>query len=231
MMSHACVLSCFSHAQPYDPMDQSPPGASVHGILSPGKNTGMSCHALLQGIFLTQRSNPCLLCLLHWQAGSLPLAPPVPRASPIHVVRCIYIAIQLFMQSDISIQLSGKQCRYNTLKIMILFFCFKYAPLLGFPCPIKIIIVNSPSETGKCYQIFLFLLPHLKPTPVHYNFGGALKLISSPPSSQLLSQIRTESFQASKCLSLHLDSLFLPICAHASPTRSSEVFLKPTLIT
>ena len=31
----------------------------------PGKNTGMGCHALLQGIFLTQESNPCLLCLLH----------------------------------------------------------------------------------------------------------------------------------------------------------------------
>ena len=43
---------------------------------SPGKNTGMGCHALLQGIFPTQGSNPCLLCLLHWQAGSLPLAPP-----------------------------------------------------------------------------------------------------------------------------------------------------------
>ena len=28
------------------------------------------------GIFQTQGSNPCLLCLLHWQAGSLPLAPP-----------------------------------------------------------------------------------------------------------------------------------------------------------
>ena len=26
---------------------------------------------LLQGIFLTQGSNLCLLCLLHWQAGSL----------------------------------------------------------------------------------------------------------------------------------------------------------------
>ena len=33
-------------------------------------------HALLQGVFLTQGSNPCLLHLLHWQAGSLPLAPP-----------------------------------------------------------------------------------------------------------------------------------------------------------
>ena len=30
---------------------------------SPSKNTGVGCHALLQGIFLTQGSNPCLLCL------------------------------------------------------------------------------------------------------------------------------------------------------------------------
>ena len=28
------------------------------------------------GIFLTQGSNPCLLRLLHWRAGSLPLVPP-----------------------------------------------------------------------------------------------------------------------------------------------------------
>ena len=38
---------------------------------SPGKNTGVGCHFLLQGIFPTQESNPCLLCLLHWQVGSL----------------------------------------------------------------------------------------------------------------------------------------------------------------
>ena len=36
----------------------------------------MGCHALLQGISLSQGLNPCLFCLLHWQAGSLPLAPP-----------------------------------------------------------------------------------------------------------------------------------------------------------
>ena len=35
---------------------------------SPGKNTGVGCHALLQVIFLTQGSNPHLLYLLHWQA-------------------------------------------------------------------------------------------------------------------------------------------------------------------
>ena len=43
---------------------------------SPGKNTGVGCRFLLQGIFPTQRSNPCVLCFLHWQSGSLPLKPP-----------------------------------------------------------------------------------------------------------------------------------------------------------
>ena len=36
-----------------------------------GKNTGTGCHFLLEGIFLTQGSNPRLL---HQQAGSLPLS-------------------------------------------------------------------------------------------------------------------------------------------------------------
>ena len=38
------------------PMDCSPPGSSVHGD-SPGKNTGLGCHALLHEIFPTQESN------------------------------------------------------------------------------------------------------------------------------------------------------------------------------
>ena len=42
-----------------NPMDCSPPGSSVHGD-SPGQNTGMVCHVLLQGIFLTQGLNPGL---------------------------------------------------------------------------------------------------------------------------------------------------------------------------
>ena len=40
----------------------------------PGENTGMGCHALLQGIFLTQELNLSLLHLL--QADSLPTEPP-----------------------------------------------------------------------------------------------------------------------------------------------------------
>ena len=41
---------------------------------------GMGCHFLLQGIFLTQGSNPCLLHLLHWQPG--PLVPPGKPLAP-----------------------------------------------------------------------------------------------------------------------------------------------------
>ena len=58
-----------------DPVDCSLPGSSVHGDF-PGKNTGVDCHFLLQGIFPTQGSNLLLLRLLHWQAGYLLLAPP-----------------------------------------------------------------------------------------------------------------------------------------------------------
>ena len=62
MSLQSCLTQC-------DPMDCSLPGSSVHGDSS-GKNTRVSCHALLQGIFLIQGSNLCLLCLLSWQVGS-----------------------------------------------------------------------------------------------------------------------------------------------------------------
>ena len=54
---------------------------------SPGKNTAVGCHALLQGIFPTQSSNPHLLSILHWQVGSLPLATPgKPKISVVSVL-------------------------------------------------------------------------------------------------------------------------------------------------
>ena len=59
----------------WDPVDSSLPGSSVNGD-SPGKNTGVCYCAPLQGIFLTQGSNPNVLSLLHWQQVSLPLVPP-----------------------------------------------------------------------------------------------------------------------------------------------------------
>ena len=44
----------------WNPVDCSPPGSSVHGD-SPGKNIGLGCHVLLQGIFPTQGLSPGLL--------------------------------------------------------------------------------------------------------------------------------------------------------------------------
>ena len=66
------MLSCFSHVQHFAILWT----VALCPRDSPGKNTGVSCHALLQGIFLSQGSNPYLLRPLHWQAGSLPLLPP-----------------------------------------------------------------------------------------------------------------------------------------------------------
>ena len=64
---------------------------------SPGKNSGVVSHFLLQGTFLTQGWNPGLLCLLHWQVGSLPLS---PLGSP---------GSALSPNSSLSIELLGTQ--------------------------------------------------------------------------------------------------------------------------
>ena len=45
----------------------SPPGSSVQGD-SPGKNTGVGCHALLQGSSSKPGIEPHLLGILHWEA-------------------------------------------------------------------------------------------------------------------------------------------------------------------
>ena len=54
---HDITYVVLSHSVMSDSLTSGP---SVHGD-SPGKNTGVSCHALLQGIFPTQGSNPGLL--------------------------------------------------------------------------------------------------------------------------------------------------------------------------
>ena len=55
-----CVFVAQSCPTLCDPKDCSLPDSFAHGD-SPGKNTGVGCHLLLQGIFPTQGSNPGLL--------------------------------------------------------------------------------------------------------------------------------------------------------------------------
>ena len=52
LVTQSCPTLC-------NPMECSLPGSSVH-VDSPGKNTGMGCHSILQGIFLTQGLNLAL---------------------------------------------------------------------------------------------------------------------------------------------------------------------------
>ena len=84
MRAYVGVKSLQSRLTLWDPIDCSPPGSSVHGD-SPGKNTGVGCRSLLQGIFPTQGPNLCLFCLRHWQLGSLPLVSPGKPMWILHV--------------------------------------------------------------------------------------------------------------------------------------------------
>ena len=79
------VSSLLAHLWPYVPacglslqlcltlcstMNCSPPGSSVHGILQ------------------ATEIEPHLLCLLHWQVDSLPLAPPGKPVMGLHTCKC-----------------------------------------------------------------------------------------------------------------------------------------------
>ena len=77
MYTHVCVPSPFSRVQFCDSTDCSLPGSSVHGILQARILEWVAMFSSRWSSWVaTQGSNPCLLCLLHWQVGSLPLAPP-----------------------------------------------------------------------------------------------------------------------------------------------------------
>ena len=66
---HAKLLSCVR-------LFATPLTVACKAPLSMGfsRQEYWAANALLQGILLTQGLNLCLLCLLHWQADSLPLA-------------------------------------------------------------------------------------------------------------------------------------------------------------
>ena len=76
MSSQYCAILCHSVMSNFLVLHRRYPARMLCPWDSPGKNSGVGCHALFQGIFLTQGSIPLLLCLLHWQMNSLPLDPP-----------------------------------------------------------------------------------------------------------------------------------------------------------
>ena len=110
----------------------------------PSKNTGVGCHFLLQGIFLTQGSNPPLLCLLYWQAGSLPL---VHLRSPICYCPIKFIKYSFSIVNGYPLQYSRLENSMNCIVHEVaksqtrlsdfhFFQCFEHLPHVN-PCPMQ----------------------------------------------------------------------------------------------
>ena len=59
-----------------------------------GKNTGVGCRALLQGIVPTPGLISVPYIYLPWQVGSLPLAQP---GKPMGIYECVYICVCVYM--------------------------------------------------------------------------------------------------------------------------------------
>ena len=106
---HACALSRFSHVWLCDLWTvayQAPLSRN-----SPGRNTGVGYHALLQESFLTQGLNPCLLHLLHFKQTLLTEPPRKP-----FLVRYLLLKsnsagkAQLWMAISLFPQQSGSGC-------------------------------------------------------------------------------------------------------------------------
>ena len=129
------LQSCLSHC---DPMDYNLPGSSARGD-SPGQNAGVGCHALLQGLFLTQGSNLCLLTsiciarqvLYHWcHLGSLRIfthlvlhlpfpawgSLPVPRSRPWSCIQACALGPALATPTTLSEGLSSSSCPSQMLR-------------------------------------------------------------------------------------------------------------------
>ena len=87
---------------------------------SPGKNTGVGCHFLLQGIFPNKELNPCLLCLLHWQADSLPLS----HLGSLPIWLACYILKNHLIQRKAKFLCSLNYLKFCFYFVLIYFFSF-----------------------------------------------------------------------------------------------------------
>ena len=92
-----CVCAPLSPAL-YDSMDCNPPGSSSHGIFQARIPEWVAFPT--PGILLTQVSNPHLLCLLHWQVGSLPRSHVEALAFTVNQIPCQVAVAQLWKMSD-----------------------------------------------------------------------------------------------------------------------------------
>ena len=128
------LLSCLTLC---DPMDYSPPGFSLHRILQ-ARILEWVTIPFSRGIFPTQGSNPHLYRLLHWLAGSLPLA---PLRKPIFTLYEFKRQCQVFDQTRLNLEKTGVLLLLNSLQTHSIgtagLFLQKQSGKIqhGLPCP------------------------------------------------------------------------------------------------
>ena len=143
-------------------------------------NTGLGCHAILQGIFTTQGSNPHLLCLLHWQRGSLPLAPPGKPSKLGHWFRRFYFILSVRVNHwELSRELHYRFNLYsskNILDMCTINFC-------------KVLVQFSAVQSLS--RVRLFTTPWIAAHPASLSITNSQSsnLGSVMPSSHLLEGI------------------------------------------
>ena len=95
------------------------------------------CHALLQGVFPTQGSYPCLLCLLYWQVGSLPLVLPGEPTLYMwnHLIHSV--CMLLFMHAYIFCDSKSRIIEKYSCKLFLFYFLICILPMI---CTFDLII-------------------------------------------------------------------------------------------
>ena len=127
-------------------------------INSPGENTGVGCHFLLQEIFPIHRSNPSLFRLLLWQVDSLLLCHLGsqtkhkrclrPHDEIISVNLCHFCKFMLLVKGrpDISIWISrpGSQCSLQWLMLYLTMLCCYFECKMLFITGLSFYTKHSP---------------------------------------------------------------------------------------
>ena len=153
---HACVYSCSVVSNSLWPHGLQP-ARLLCPWNYPGKNTEVGSHFLLQGIFPTQRSNPHILGLLLWQAGSLPLSHLGPTlmissAKTLFPNKIIFTVLELGLQYLLGGQ-DGPNLTHNSSWIITLLLCDTF--LIFWMHSIS--VMSAPRETKsplECTDLF-----------------------------------------------------------------------------
>ena len=156
-------------------MNCSLPGSSVHRD-SPGKNTGVGCHFLLQGIFLTQESNPGLLhcrqilCQLSYKGS--PLASIQFSSAQMFSITTEYLVQHFYFHLSVSPNLNCFSCKPSEVRSWFLFLLIQ-SDYLGFlirvfvPFKCNVIVDMTGLSLSLCNT---FLLPPFLFLPSLFTF-------------------------------------------------------------